>query len=136
MKRFLAVPILAVFLCAGCGLTTVAKTMKTYRIALGGFQDTETAAFNAGLESQAPHIEMEKQVEILANAGVIADQAIIAGNKAQGLANVTLALNAINAVESNDVTAIGSLTTRAAVEVAVAGLKNLITQAYTGLGGQ
>lgn len=135
MKRFIPLLLCCVLL-AGCGLGQVAQTMKTYRIALGAFQDAETAASTKGFESQATHQAMEHDVEILANAGIVADKAILASDKVTALVAVTNALTAVNDVEMNDVTAIGDQTTRAAVEVAVAGLKALITNVYNGLGGK
>lgn len=136
MKRVLLSSLLCCVLLAGCGLGQVAQIMKTYRIALGAYQDTETAAFQKGFESVAMHQKAQHDVEILANAGIVADKAIIASDKTTALGAMTNALTAINDIETNDVTGIGDATTRGAVEVAVAGIKNILTQVYNGLGGR
>lgn len=136
MKRVLLLAVCLAVLATGCGLGQVAQIMKTYRIALGAYQDAETAAFQKGFETQKTHIAAEHDIEIMATAGITADQAIIASDKGTALTDINSALAAVNDIESNDVTGIGDPATRAAVEVAVAGLKNLITQVYTGLGGK
>lgn len=119
---------------AGCGLSSAAKVMKSYRISLGAFQDAEIAAYQKGFISQPKHIHDQADVEKLANFGIIADKAILASDKATVLVDVQNGLDVLTEIETNDVTAIGDATARSAVEVAVAGLKNLLTQVQLSLG--
>lgn len=135
MRKLLALPLL--LLLAGCpnGLSNSAKIMKSYRISLGAFQDAEIGAYQKKFISQPKHVHIEADIEKLANFGVIADKAILASDKATVITDITNALAAVDEIEANDLTAIGDQTTRAAVEVAVAGIKNLLIQVQLSLGG-
>lgn len=136
MKKFLAVALLSSTIClSGCGLSTAAKLMKSYRISLGAFQDAEIATFQKGFITPQQHIKDQADIERLANYGAIADQAILSSDKANLTADVANGLAVVASVEANDVTAIGDPTSRATVELAVAGLDNLLQQVQLALGG-
>lgn len=130
MKKILSIGLLAVVLLAvGCpNMQTAAQVMKTYRISLGAFQDTEIGAFQKGFVSQTQHVHDQADIEKLANFGIIADKALLASDKATLTTDIQNALVVVNEIEANDVTAIGDQTTRAAIEVAVAGISNLLQQ--------
>lgn len=128
MKRSILVLPLLLFL-SGCpNMQTAAQVMKSYRISLGAFQDAEVAAFQHGNISPAQHVKDQADVEKLANFGIIADKALLASDKATLTTDIQNGLTVVQEIEQNDVTAIGNQTDRAAVEVAVAGLSNLLQQ--------
>lgn len=137
MKR-IAVAVLAVSLMFGataCNtLQDAAKVMKTYRISLKGFQDTEISLHDAGFISTAKHLHIEGDIEKLANLGAYTDKAILASDKATALQDVNNALDVLTEIETNDVTAIGDVTKRGLIEVALAGVKNIVTQVALALG--
>lgn len=122
--------------CSGCGLATAARIMKSYRITLGGVQDTEIAIFHNGFITPAQHTKDQADIEKLANYGAIADTAILNSDKATLKTDVQNGLTTVAAIEANDVTAIGDPTSRAEIEVAMAGLGNLLNQAAAALGVQ
>ncbi len=136
MRKQFAVLLLAVAMIggAGCNLAQAAKVMKSYRISLKAFQDAEVATHDGGFISDAKHQHIEADIEKLANFGIDADKAILASDKATALQDVNNALDVLTEIETNDVTAIGDMQKRALVEVAVAGVKNLVTQVGLALG--
>jgi hypothetical protein len=134
MKVFTALVLTIVL--TGCGLGSAAKVMKSYRISLGAFQDAEISAFQQGQVPQDKHTHMQADVEKLANLGIDADRAILASDKATVIQDINTALTVVAEIEQNDVTAFGNPTTKAAVEVAVAGLSNLLQQVSIAAGGK
>lgn len=130
MKRLLSVVVLLVILpLAACpSMQTAAQVMKSYRISLGAFQDAEIATFQHGNISAAQHVKDQADVEKLANFGIIADKALVASDKATLTTDIQNGLTVVQDIETNDVTAIGNQTDRASVELAVAGLSNLLQQ--------
>lgn len=138
MKRFkLALVLPAFLLLFGCpGLSTSAKLMKSYRISLGAFQDAEISAYQKGFESQDHHRHIQSDVEKLANFGIIADKAILASDKATVTTDIANALTVVEEIEANDVTAIGDQNSRAVFEIAIGGLKNLLTQISLSVGAK
>lgn len=132
MKKLLVVPLL--LLLSGCSLSDAAKIMKSYRISLGAFQDTEIAAFQKGFITTSQHVHDQADIEKLANFGIIADKAILASDKASAIADVANAIAVVNEIEQTDVIAIGDANSRAEIEVAVAGLSNLLQQVSISLG--
>lgn len=135
MKRILAIALLASTLCvSGCGLSTAAKLMKSYRISLGAFQDAEISTYQAGFLSAPQHIKDQADIEKLADYGVIADTAILSSDKATLVTDIGNGLTVVASVEANDVTAISDQTKRAEVAVTVAALQNLLSQVSIALG--
>jgi hypothetical protein len=133
MKKLIPV-ILLCLACTGCGLSTAAKLMKSYRISLQAYQDAEIAAFQKGFISMPQHVTDEKHIEQLADYGVQADTYIINTDKADLITAVGNGLTTVENIEANDVTAIGDATAKSAASVAAAAIQNLLAQVEIQLG--
>lgn len=133
-KRALPILLLAVML-GGCpGLGTAAKLMKTYRVSLASFQDAETGAFQANLESAATHSSMAAKEEKLAKIGQAVDVAILASDKQTVIAQVSNAVAIVDSLETQDIIAVTDPTRKAAIEASLGLVKNLLAQVQIALG--
>lgn len=133
-RKALPILLLTVML-GGCpGLGTAAKLMKTYRVSLQGFQDAETSAFQAGLESAATHNSMSAKEERLAKIGQAVDVALVASDKASVIAQVNNAASILDSLETQDIITISDPTKKAAIEATFGLVKNIVSQVQIALG--